>query len=68
MALRFDGSLVWCARLEVMREETWTAPGTFDLVARDASGRELWRRPSRAAERGGALAIGDVLVQPDLDS
>lgn len=65
MALRLDGSVAWRAALETVNSSVWSGD-QFDLVGRDASGRELWRLPQRTLG-GGAFAIGDAVAQPDFD-
>lgn len=65
MALRLDGSVAWRAGLETVKSSVWDGD-QFDLVGRDASGRELWRLPQRPLG-GCALAIGDAIAQPDFD-
>ena len=67
LALRSDASLAWIACVEKTKSNAWSRD-EHDLVARDANGRELWRSPNCDSGRGGALAIGGMVAQPDFDS
>lgn len=66
LALRSDASLAWSACREKTKSSAWSGD-EHDFVARDAQGRELWRRPNCQSD-GGALAIGDAVAQPDYDT
>lgn len=70
LALRADGTLLFRAATEQVREGTWNRLATFDLVTKDASGRET----SRISEIGspshadGLFVIGSSAAQPDWDT
>jgi outer membrane protein assembly factor BamB len=65
IGLTADGSMLFRVALETTKQ-SWGGD-EYAIVARDPSGRELWRAPA-GAPNDTALLVGDVVAQPDIDT